>query len=104
MNSQVLIVGGGMITHDQLLPSLYQLQRLGASIELDGNIAIIKGVPKLTGASVMATDLRASASLVIAGLVADGETCIDRIYHLDRGYEQIEVKLSALGASIQRSN
>ena len=62
----------------------------------------MKGVPQLTGANVMATDLRASACLVIAGLVADGETTIDRIYHLDRGYERIEAKLSALGANIRR--
>ena len=79
-----------------------ELQRLGANIELEGNVAIVKGVPKLTGATVMATDLRASACLVIAGLVAEGETTIDRIYHLDRGYERIEDKLSALGASIRR--
>jgi UDP-N-acetylglucosamine 1-carboxyvinyltransferase len=79
-----------------------ELQRLGANIELEGNVAIVKGVPRLTGAAVMATDLRASACLVIAGLVADGETTIDRIYHLDRGYERIEDKLSALGASIRR--
>ena len=80
-----------------------ELQRLGANIELNGNVAIVKGVPRLTGAAVMATDLRASACLVIAGLVAEGETVIDRIYHLDRGYERIEAKLSALGASIRRA-
>jgi len=79
-----------------------ELQRLGADIELEGNVAIVKGVPRLTGATVMATDLRASACLVIAGLVAEGETVIDRIYHLDRGYERIEHKLSALGANIRR--
>jgi UDP-N-acetylglucosamine 1-carboxyvinyltransferase len=79
-----------------------ELQRLGASIELEGNVAIVRGVPRLMGATVMATDLRASACLVIAGLVAEGETVIDRIYHLDRGYERIEAKLSALGASIRR--
>jgi UDP-N-acetylglucosamine 1-carboxyvinyltransferase len=79
-----------------------ELQRLGADIELEGNVAIVKGVPRLMGASVMATDLRASACLVIAGLVAEGETVIDRIYHLDRGYERIEGKLSALGANIRR--
>ena len=76
--------------------------RLGADIEVEGNTAVIKGVERLTGANVMATDLRASACLVIAGLVADGETTIDRIYHLDRGYERIEEKLSALGARIRR--
>ena len=79
-----------------------ELKRLGADIEVEGNTAVVKGVARLTGANVMATDLRASACLVIAGLVADGETTIDRIYHLDRGYEQIEGKLSALGANIRR--
>jgi UDP-N-acetylglucosamine 1-carboxyvinyltransferase len=79
-----------------------ELARLGADIETSGNTAIVRGVPRLQGATVMATDLRASASLVIAGLVAEGETRIDRIYHLDRGYEAIEEKLSALGARIQR--
>jgi len=79
-----------------------ELVRLGASIDVEGNAAIVKGVDKLTGANVMATDLRASACLVIAGLVAEGETIIDRIYHLDRGYERIEEKLSALGARIRR--
>jgi UDP-N-acetylglucosamine 1-carboxyvinyltransferase len=79
-----------------------ELKRLGADIEVEGNAAIVKGVAKLTGASVMATDLRASACLVIAGLVAEGQTTIDRIYHLDRGYERIEEKLSGLGARIER--
>jgi UDP-N-acetylglucosamine 1-carboxyvinyltransferase len=77
---------------------------LGAEIEVEGNTAVIKGTRDLDGASVMATDLRASACLVLAGLVARGETVIDRIYHLDRGYEHIETKLSALGARIRRSN
>ena len=81
-----------------------ELQRLGAEIETSGNTAIVRGVPTLQGARVMATDLRASASLVIAGLVAEGETSIDRIYHLDRGYECIEEKLSLLGARIRRTN
>jgi UDP-N-acetylglucosamine 1-carboxyvinyltransferase len=79
-----------------------ELKRLGADIEVEGNTAIVKGVSALTGATVMATDLRASACLVIAGLIAEGETVIDRIYHLDRGYERIEEKLSALGARIRR--
>jgi UDP-N-acetylglucosamine 1-carboxyvinyltransferase len=79
-----------------------ELVRLGADIEVEGSSAIVKGVPKLTGANVMATDLRASACLVIAGLVAEGDTTIDRIYHLDRGYERIEEKLSGLGARIDR--
>ncbi len=79
-----------------------EMVRLGARIEVDGHNAMIQGVEKLSGANVMATDLRASASLVIAGLVADGETLIDRIYHLDRGYDRMEVKLRALGADVQR--
>ncbi|HSO80653.1 MAG TPA: UDP-N-acetylglucosamine 1-carboxyvinyltransferase [Chromatiaceae bacterium] len=79
-----------------------ELQRMGADIALEGHIAICRGVPRLTGAPVMATDLRASAGLVLAGLVAEGETLIDRIYHLDRGYDNIEEKLSGLGASIRR--
>jgi UDP-N-acetylglucosamine 1-carboxyvinyltransferase len=79
-----------------------ELQRLGADIGIDGNTAIVRGVPRLSGARVMATDLRASASLVIAGLVAEGETWIDRIYHLDRGYERMEQRLSELGARIER--
>jgi UDP-N-acetylglucosamine 1-carboxyvinyltransferase len=79
-----------------------ELQRMGADIALEGHIAICRGVSRLTGAPVMATDLRASAGLVLAGLVAEGETLIDRIYHLDRGYDNIEEKLSALGASIRR--
>ena len=79
-----------------------ELQRLGAQIEIEGNTAVIQGCGRLDGATVMATDLRASASLVIAGMVAEGETVVDRIYHLDRGYEHIEAKLSALGAKIRR--
>jgi UDP-N-acetylglucosamine 1-carboxyvinyltransferase len=79
-----------------------ELRRMGANIELEGNTAISKGVEQLTGAQVMCTDLRASASLVIAGLVAKGETVVERIYHIDRGYEAIEKKLSALGADIKR--
>jgi len=79
-----------------------ELQRLGADIRLKGNTAIVRGVPRLTGAPIMATDLRASASLVLAGLVADGVTTVDRVYHIDRGYENIEEKLSALGARIKR--
>ena len=79
-----------------------ELVRLGAHIQIDGKVAVIEGVPQLSGAHVMATDLRASASLVIAGLVADGETVVDRIYHLDRGYDRMESKLRALGADIER--
>ena len=81
-----------------------ELQRLGANIEVEGNTAVIKGVAGLNGATVMATDLRASASLVVAGLIARGKTTIERIYHLDRGYERIEEKLSKLGARIRRVN
>ena len=79
-----------------------ELQRLGADITIESNTALVKGVERLQGASVMATDLRASASLVIAALVAEGQTVIERIYHLDRGYEALEDKLSALGARIER--
>jgi UDP-N-acetylglucosamine 1-carboxyvinyltransferase len=79
-----------------------ELVRLGAKIEVDGNTALVQGVAKLSGATVMATDLRASASLVIAGLVADGETVVDRIYHLDRGYDQMEAKLRGIGADVER--
>ncbi len=79
-----------------------ELQRLGARIDIDGHTAIVRGVQALSGATIMATDLRASASLVIAGLVAQGETTIERIYHLDRGYEEVERRLNALGASIER--
>ena len=81
---------------------MLEMRRMGAEIRLEGNTAIIKGVPKLQAAPVMATDLRASASLVIAGLVAEGRTEIERIYHIDRGYESIEEKLSGLGAQIRR--
>ncbi len=79
-----------------------ELVRLGANIQVDGKFAVIEGVEKLSGATVMATDLRASASLVIAGLVAEGETMVDRIYHLDRGYDQMEAKLRGIGADIER--
>jgi UDP-N-acetylglucosamine 1-carboxyvinyltransferase len=79
-----------------------ELVRLGAHIQIDGKVAVIEGIDQLSGAHVMATDLRASASLVIAGLVAEGETIVDRIYHLDRGYDRMEAKLKALGADIER--
>ena len=79
-----------------------EMQRMGAKIRLEGNTAICSGVERLTGAPVMATDLRASASPVLAGLVADGETLVDRIYHIDRGYQDIEEKLAGLGATIRR--
>ncbi len=79
-----------------------ELVRLGANIQIDGKVAVMEGVEHLSGATVMATDLRASASLVIAGLVAEGETVVDRIYHLDRGYDRMEAKLAAIGADIER--
>jgi UDP-N-acetylglucosamine 1-carboxyvinyltransferase len=79
-----------------------ELARMGARIELKGNVAVVKGVERLSGAQVMATDLRASASLVLAALAAEGESLIDRIYHLDRGYETLETKFAALGARIER--
>jgi UDP-N-acetylglucosamine 1-carboxyvinyltransferase len=97
--------GTGVITEtifENRFMHALEMQRLGADIEVSGNTAIVCGVPKLQGATVMATDLRASASLVIAGLVAEGETRVDRIYHLDRGYECIEEKLAQLGARIKR--
>ncbi len=97
--------GTGTITEtvfENRFMHVQEMQRMGASIRLESNTAIITGVPRLTGAPVMATDLRASASLVLAGLVADGETTIDRIYHIDRGYERIEEKLAQLGADIRR--
>jgi UDP-N-acetylglucosamine 1-carboxyvinyltransferase len=80
-----------------------ELRRMGADIVIEGRSAVVRGVPKLSGAPVMATDLRASASLILAGLAAEGQTVISRIYHLDRGYENIEGKLSALGADIKRA-
>jgi UDP-N-acetylglucosamine 1-carboxyvinyltransferase len=97
--------GTGTITEtvfENRFMHVQEMQRMGAKIQLKGNTAISKGVEHLTGAQVMATDLRASASLVLAGLVADGETTIDRIYHIDRGYERIEEKLAQLGANIRR--
>jgi UDP-N-acetylglucosamine 1-carboxyvinyltransferase len=97
--------GTGTITEtifENRLIQAHEMNRMGANITVEGNMAIVKGVSKLKAAPVMATDLRASASLVIAGLVAEGETVIDRIYHIDRGYECIEEKLQQLGANIRR--
>ena len=97
--------GVGVITEtvfENRFMHAHELQRLGADIQLEGNSAIIKGVEKMSGAPMMATDLRASASLVLAGLVAHGDTTVDRIYHIDRGYENIEEKLGGLGAHIRR--
>ena len=97
--------GVGIITEtvfENRFMHAHELQRLGADIRLEGNTAIIKGVGKMTGAPIMATDLRASACLVLAGLVAEGDTTVDRVYHIDRGYECIEEKLGTLGAKIRR--
>ena len=97
--------GVGTITEtifENRFQHVLELQRMGADIQLEGNTAIIKGVDQLTAAPVMATDLRASAGLVLAGLAAEGETLVDRIYHVDRGYERIEEKLRQIGATIQR--
>jgi UDP-N-acetylglucosamine 1-carboxyvinyltransferase len=97
--------GGSRVTEtifENRFMHVQELNRLGASIDIEGHTASIEGVDKLVGAPVMATDLRASASLVIAALAAQGETLIDRIYHLDRGYDRMEAKLSAVGANIQR--
>jgi UDP-N-acetylglucosamine 1-carboxyvinyltransferase len=103
MNS--IATGGGIITEtvfENRFMHVHELQRMGADLKLEGNTTITEGVEYLTGAPVMATDLRASASLVLAGLVARGETVVERIYHIDRGYEMIEEKLSQLGADIRR--
>jgi len=100
-----LAEGTGTITEtvfENRFMHVQEMQRMGAQIQLEGNTAICTGVERLAGAPVMATDLRASASLVLAGLMADGDTTIDRIYHIDRGYERIEEKLAQLGANIRR--
>ena len=105
MSLNTVAQGTGMVTEtifENRFMHVQELRRLGADIDIEGNTAVVRGVPKLQGATVMATDLRASASLVVAGLVAEGETTVDRIYHLDRGYEQLETKLSQLGARIRR--
>jgi UDP-N-acetylglucosamine 1-carboxyvinyltransferase len=110
MQAQLMAVNtiaqGTSIIHETIFENRFmhvqELKRLGADIEIDGHTAVVKGVETLSGATVMATDLRASASLVIAGLVAQGQTTIERIYHLDRGYDKMEAKLTALGARIER--
>ena len=112
MQAQMIAVcalaGGTSVIEDTVYLDRFthvpELARMGANIELKGNVAVVKGVEGLSGAQVMATDLRASASLVLAGLAAKGETLIDRIYHLDRGYEALEKKLGAVGAQIERVN
>ena len=97
--------GAAMIT-ETIFENRYmhvpELMRMGANINLHGSSAMVRGVDKLYGAEVMATDLRASSSLVVAALAADGETVINRVYHLDRGYEQLEQKLAACGAEVER--
>jgi UDP-N-acetylglucosamine 1-carboxyvinyltransferase len=102
------VAGGTSVVEDTIyldrFTHVQELARMGARIELKGNVAVVTGVERLSGAQVMATDLRASASLVLAGLAASGETVIDRIYHLDRGYETLEKKFGALGAQIRRVN
>lgn len=107
MAMNAIAEGAGIITEtifENRFMHVSELARMGANIEVQGNTAIVRGVEKLSGTTVMATDLRASASLVIAGLVAEGETIVDRIYHLDRGYEHIEQKLGAVGAKVERLN
>ena len=97
--------GVGVITEtvfENRFMHAHELQRLGADIRLEGNTAVIQGVEQMSGAPIMATDLRASACLVLAGLVAQGDTTVDRVYHIDRGYENIEEKLGVLGAKIRR--
>jgi UDP-N-acetylglucosamine 1-carboxyvinyltransferase len=104
--SLMTLAHGTSVIHETIFENRFthvaELRRMGADIEADGRTAVVKGVSKLSAAPVMATDLRASASLIIAGLAAEGQTVISRIYHLDRGYEDIERKLSALGADIKR--
>jgi UDP-N-acetylglucosamine 1-carboxyvinyltransferase len=97
--------GAAMITEtifENRFMHVPELCRMGANINVHGSSALIRGVPKLAGAPVMATDLRASVSLVLAGLAAEGETVVNRVYHLDRGYERLEEKLAACGAAIER--
>lgn len=105
MALNVIAHGASMVTEtifENRFMHVNEMVRLGARIHVEGKVAMVEGVPQLSGATVMATDLRASASLVIAGLVAEGETLVDRIYHLDRGYDRMEAKLRGLGADIER--
>jgi UDP-N-acetylglucosamine 1-carboxyvinyltransferase len=102
------VAGGASVVTDTIYFDRFkhvpELTRLGADIDVKENAAMVRGVTRLTGAKVMSTDLRASASLILAGLVADGTTEVLRVYHIDRGYETIEKKLAALGASISRES
>jgi UDP-N-acetylglucosamine 1-carboxyvinyltransferase len=105
MALNAIALGGSTVTEtifENRFMHVNEMVRLGARIQIEGKVAVMEGVEKLSGATVMATDLRASASLVIAGLVAEGETLVDRIYHLDRGYDQMEAKLRGIGADIER--
>jgi UDP-N-acetylglucosamine 1-carboxyvinyltransferase len=105
MTVMTVAEGASMVTEtifENRFMHVSELMRLGADIKISGNTALIRGQAKLTGAPLMATDLRASASLIIGGLCAEGETVVNRIYHLDRGYERMEVKLAQLGADIER--
>ncbi|MCD6221302.1 UDP-N-acetylglucosamine 1-carboxyvinyltransferase, partial [bacterium] len=106
MMSFLSLADGISVITEKVFPERFihvgELNRMGANISLDGSKAIVKGVDKLYGTKVMASDLRASAALVLAGLVAEGKTEISRIYHLDRGYEKFEEKLRAIGAKIKR--
>ncbi len=110
MQAQFVAMNAVAVGHSRVVETIFEnrfmhvqeLNRMGANIVLEGNTALIEGVEKLSGAPVMATDLRASASLVIAAMMAEGETLVDRIYHIDRGYECIEEKLQLLGARIRR--
>lgn len=105
MALNAIALGGSTVTEtifENRFMHVNEMVRLGAKIQIEGKVAVMEGVEKLSGATVMATDLRASASLVIAGLVAEGETLVDRIYHLDRGYDQMEAKLRGIGADIER--
>jgi len=105
MALMALSEGSGMVMEtvfENRFMHVAELMRMGADIQVKGNTAVVRGVPKLRGAPVMATDLRASASLILAGLAAEGTTELSRVYHIDRGYEQIEKKFSALGADILR--
>jgi UDP-N-acetylglucosamine 1-carboxyvinyltransferase len=106
MMTMMCVANGLSVITENIFENRYmhvaELKRMGAQIKVDGRNAIVKGVGRLSGAQLMATDLRASASLVLAGLVADGITEISRIYHLDRGYDNLDEKLRALGANIKR--
>jgi UDP-N-acetylglucosamine 1-carboxyvinyltransferase len=106
MMALLTVAGGSSVIHETVFENRFmhvsELGRMGADIKVDGHTAVVKGVQTLSGAPVMATDLRASASLVIAGLRAEGTTTVQRVYHLDRGYERLENKLTALGADVRR--